>query len=228
MLTCTGRIVETRLDGSQRTAWIACPTAVIPEPGQYVSAWSPQDQDTALGTILFAAESDPDGFLAAPPIPGSWEPGTPVTLRGPLGRGFRLPPTSRRVALVALGDSLSRLLPLGIDAIEHQIAVALFTDCTLPGLPAAMESNPLSALPDAFNWPDFMAIDLPIERLDRLHQMLGLQALERPLCPVQVLVVSPMPCGGLAECGACGVPSRRSWKLCCQDGPVFDLEELEW
>jgi NAD(P)H-flavin reductase len=40
------------------------------------------------------------------------------------------------------------------------------------------------------------------------------------------LVVAPMPCGGLAECGVCAVTTRRGWKLACKDGPVFDLGEL--
>jgi NAD(P)H-flavin reductase len=228
MLTCTGQIAEIRLEGSNRAAWIACPTAAIPQPGQYVSAWSPQDHEAALSSVLFAADCDDQGFLAAPSVPPSWEPGTSLILRGPLGRGFQLPATTRRLALVALGDSLSRLLPLGVGAIKRQVAVALFTDCALPILPAAMEGNPLSALQDAYDWADFMALDLPIEHLEHLRHLLGLPAYAQPPCPAQILVVSPMPCGGLAECGACGIPTRRSWKMSCQDGPVFDLEELEW
>jgi NAD(P)H-flavin reductase len=228
MLTYAGQVSEIRLNGSQRAAWITCPEEAIPEPGQYLSAWSPQDQETALTSVLFPAESDELGFLAAPPVPNSWEPGTSLILRGPLGRGFQIPDTTRRLALVALGDSLSRLLPLGMQAIGRQVGVALFTDCSLPALPAVMESNPLSALPEAFDWADFMALDLPIEQLEKLRQSLGFPAYFHLPCPAQVLVVAPMPCSGLAECGACGVPARRSWKLCCQDGPVFDLEELEW
>ncbi len=224
----TGQVLEIQLDGSERSAWIACPAAAIPQPGQYVQAWSPQDQETALGSILFAGEIGSQGFWTASPISPSWEPGTTLALRGPLGKGFQLPDSARRLALVALGDRLSRLLPLGIAAIGRQLAVALFTDCMLPNLPVAMEVNPLSALPEAYDWADFMALDLPIERLEDLRRTLGHPAGRRLPCPAQALVVVPMPCGGLAECGVCGVPSPRSWKFCCQDGPVFDLEELEW
>jgi hypothetical protein len=42
----------------------------------------------------------------------------------------------------------------------------------------------------------------------------------------QALVITPMPCGGIAECGVCAVTARRGWKLACKDGPVFDLTEL--
>jgi hypothetical protein len=228
MLTHQGKVLEIRLDGSEKAAWIACSPPAIPQPGQYLSAWSPLDQDAAISSTIFAGEIGPHGFLAVPPIPPTWEPGTPLVLRGPLGRGFQLPATARRLALVALGDRLSRLLPLGLQAIQSGVAVALFTDYPLPSLPAAMEVSPLSALHAAYDWADTIAIDLAIEQLEHLRRMLLLGRGDHLPCPAQVLVVSPMPCGGLADCGACGVPARRSWKMSCQDGPVFDLEELEW
>jgi NAD(P)H-flavin reductase len=228
MLTYQGNVLEIRLDGSDKAAWIACPPAAIPQPGQYLSAWSPLDQEAAISSVLFVGEIGAYGFLAVPPIPTTWEPGTPLVLRGPLGRGFQVPATARRLALVALDVRLSRLLPLGLLAIQSGTAVALFTDCTLPSLPAAMEGNPLGALRDAYTWADFIAIDLAIEQFENLRQMLLLARGERLPCPAEVLVVAPMPCAGLADCGACGVPARRSWKMSCQDGPVFDLEELEW
>jgi dihydroorotate dehydrogenase electron transfer subunit len=45
---------------------------------------------------------------------------------------------------------------------------------------------------------------------------------------VKALVMTPIPCGGIAECGACAVPAHRGWKLACRDGPVFNLNELAW
>jgi NAD(P)H-flavin reductase len=40
--------------------------------------------------------------------------------------------------------------------------------------------------------------------------------------------MAAMPCSGLADCGVCAVPARRGYKLACKDGPVFDLDELDW
>jgi len=42
----------------------------------------------------------------------------------------------------------------------------------------------------------------------------------------QVLVRTPVPCGGIAECGVCAVTLKSEWKLACKDGPVFDWGEL--
>jgi Leu/Phe-tRNA-protein transferase len=46
-------------------------------------------------------------------------------------------------------------------------------------------------------------------------------------CPGQALIHTAMPCAGIAECGACAVRTRKSWRLACKDGPVFDISELE-
>jgi hypothetical protein len=53
-----------------------------------------------------------------------------------------------------------------------------------------------------------------------------------PPVPGQVLVHTPMPCAGLGECGVCSIQvrvtpqPRRTWKLVCRDGPVFNLADL--
>lgn len=222
----SGQVTKLQLepDGSV-AAWIACSAGAIPRPGEYLLA---ADQEAVLATSLFASESIASGFLATPPIPARWVPGSTLRLRGPLGHGFSLPETARRLALVAMGDTVSRLRPVAIPLLKKDIEIAFFTDAPLGPLPAAIEVNPLNMLPDSLSWPDFLALDLPLESLPRLRQIFGLTREVRLSCPAQALIFSPMPCGGLADCGVCAVRGRRSWKLACKDGPVFSLNELEW
>ena len=218
------RLSELRLDPNGQTqARLDCPPGAIPAPGQFMLAYAPQDSAAALATPLFAAEVLADGFWAAAPLPQTWQPGMDLRLRGPLGQGFALPETARRLALAALGDSAARLLPLAQQALSQDMAVALFSDAALPRLPTFIEVNPLSMLPEALAWADFLALDLPREQVENLRQALGLRSGWPLTCPGQALVTLPMPCGGLGECGACAVPVRRGWKMACQDGPVFDL-----
>ena len=218
-----GRVVEIRSEPGGAEAVIACPAGAIPAPGQYTLAAAAGD---VLGTALFLAKSREDGFQAAQPLPAGWEPGTQLALRGPLGHGFRLPDSLQRLALVACGESITRLLPLASAALARQVAVTLFSDLRLPALPAALEAFPLEALREALAWADFLAMDVPIEDLDKLGDRLGLAAGGKSLYPGQALVQTPMPCAGLAECGACAVKTRRGWKLACEDGPGFDLKAI--
>lgn len=213
----------------QTGAWIACPQAAIPSPGQYLLGRRVEDWNAVLATTLFAAGSDEDGFLAISPIPPAWEPGARLELRGPTGRGLHLPDGLRRLALISSGVSPARLIHLAAQALKRQeTTVALFSDASLPRLPAALEAQALQNVPEALAWADFLAIDIPVSSLSGLRRLLGLGSGERPPCPGELLIETPMPCASLADCGACAVPGRHGWKMACKDGPVFDINEIEW
>ena len=223
-----GRVIEIRLDaGGLREALIACPLEATPKAGQYIHASDLEDSGEALGTPLYLAEKSPQGFWAAPPIPNSWKPGMNVALSGPLGHGFAIPREVQRLGLVARGETVSRLMPLIGPAGPSRRAVALFTDLPLPRMPSLLEAYPLVSLLDALDWPDFLVVDLPLQRLPELNSALRNPHRSGLPCPGQVLVTTFMPCVGLAQCGACAVPVRKGWKLACEDGPVFDLGDLD-
>jgi dihydroorotate dehydrogenase electron transfer subunit len=130
------------------------------------------------------------------------------------------------VALVALGETVARLKPLLTIALEQNAAVVLVSDLNLFDLPSEVEIQPLSGLEEIIRWADFLAIDIPRESLAGLREKLGINGQSKVAFEAQVLLHSPMPCGGIAECGVCSVPVRRGWKMACKDGPVFDLREL--
>jgi len=236
--TYDARLTEIQIEAGDRlAAWIDCPPAAIPAAGQYTLAYAPGDPLAALVTPLFRGgvasrvEAGKGGFLAAPLLNPAWAPGMSLVLRGPLGRGFSL--GGQRLALAALGDTVARLLPLAGEALQRGDAVTLFTNAPLPAIPASIEISPLGSLPEALAWADCLALDLPLEALAGLRASLGLPKGDRLALPAQALVFTPMPCGGLAECGACAVPANRSqgnrrYLLACKDGPVFKLDELEW
>ncbi len=225
----SGRVVEIRLgSGGRIEACVSCPVNAIPVAGQYALAYDPMDPHTVLGTPIFLAEKSEGGFWAAPLSPVTWGPGTNVGLVGPLGHGFDLPRIIQRLGLAALGETVSRLMPLVSQAAKDHIGVTLFTDLSLPKLPAVVEVYPLSSLKSSLDWPDFMALDVPLEKLAELREVLGLSHGVSLSCPAQVIITSHFPCVGMAQCGACAVPARRGWKLACEDGPVFDLSVVKW
>jgi hypothetical protein len=211
-------------DGLRR-ARIACPAEAVPAPGQYVQADAPHDDHAILPISLFSGGSVEDGFISGGAIPDQWTPGTPLLLRGPLGRGFQIPQAARHIALVGLDAHVGRLAGLWRDAARE---IALFSDAPFPELPAGVEANPLNAFPDARGWADHIAIDVPLAQLDTLAGIVGLDA-TRPLpTSTEALVHTAMPCGALAACGVCAVHTRGKprWAYACEAGPVFPLSEL--
>jgi dihydroorotate dehydrogenase electron transfer subunit len=229
MQMVTGRVSEIQTNSrGEDSAWIDCPPSAIPAPGQYTLAYDAHDPQAVLGTALFPAGYSDQGFFAAPPLPAAWNPGTRLELRGPLGHGFQLPAKLRRLACAPLDQEAGRLLPLIQTALSSGSDVVMFADMPLPRLPSALEVQPLAALSESLAWPELLALDLPASLVSHLRSFLGWDRSAFLPCPVQALIVGSMPCFGLAECGACAVPTRRSWKLACKEGPVFDLRELKW
>jgi hypothetical protein len=237
MLYDTGIIKVIQIDDAQeRAARIDCPEALIPSPGKYTLAHNLEEPDSATGQPLYAVGLPDLLDITEPPllgpIPPSWVPGTRLHLRGPHGHGFHIPPSSHRIALAAFGNSSARLLPLIPDAIESGADVALFTLTPTQqslSLPPAVEIHPLSALQESLSWANFLAIDITPDMLPDLRQVLQFGPHDRIPCQAQALIYMPMPCSALAECGACAVPTQKSgYKLACKDGPVFDLNQLDW
>lgn len=224
MDTKKSQVAEMILWDGLRHARIDCPANLIPSPGQYLLA--SDASDLSLPVPLFHTDSAPQGFIAAPPLPPSWNPGHEIYLRGPLGRGFVLPSSARKVALVAFDDSPARLYGLIRPTLQQNAAVVLLCDSRLDNLPDAVEVQPVSALPEIMDWADYVAFDVARGNLPGLRERLfnGKQA--KALSEAQVLVRTPVPCGGIAECGVCAVTVKSAWKMACKEGPVFDWKEL--
>ena len=225
MHTGKGQVLELILESGLRHAQISCPADMVPSPGQYLLAGIASPSDP-LPVPLFSTESTPGGFIASAPIPDFWTPGTIITLRGPLGRGFELPGSARKLALVPFDVSPARLRSLIQPALKQGAAVVLVSDSDGERLHDEVEVQPFSVLEDVLAWADYIAFDVGRERLPELRERLGGKKQVSVKGDAQVLVYTPVPCGGIAECGVCAVVTKSSWKLACKDGPVFDLEEL--
>lgn len=225
-----GRIVEILLEGYQNAAArLSCPEVALPRPGQYLQAHQADDPMEVAPTSLYAAGETQTlmGEISLPVsgnLPAAWQPGTELLLRGPLGRGFELPKRAHRVALVALDRNPGRLLPLVGEAIEQGAGITLFSDTESGDLPLSVEQQGLKDLPSGIRWADYLAADVPVEKVEELDSIF------RSKIPAalgtQILVAAPMPCGELAQCGICTVRTQRGPRLACEDGPVFKLQDL--
>lgn len=220
------KVVERFFDERRAAARIICAPNQIPAPGQYLLAHEPAS-DSPLAAPVFCAARLTDGFLAAAPLPSAWTPGTTLSARGPLGRGFHLPANARRVLLAAhAGISPSMLLSLLTPAFAQGASVALTCDSPPEDLPAQLEIQPSSALADLCGWADYLALAVSRESLPGLVENSGAGNPLRAVREAQIFVAAPMPCGGVGQCGVCSVVSSRGFKLACEDGPVFALADL--
>ena len=220
-----GLILERFLDERRAAARIACLRTLVPAPGQYLLAHDPASDDP-LAVPVFSAGFSPDGFLVASSLPQTWFPGMTLSLRGPLGRGFALPSSARRVALAVLDVSPAYLLGLILAAQTQGAAISFVCDNPPDGLPADVEIRPLAALAEVCAWADCLALAASREAMRGWRKRLGNGDQLQVPREAQALVVTPMPCSGLAKCGVCSVEVKRGIELACEDGPVFDVSGL--
>jgi dihydroorotate dehydrogenase electron transfer subunit len=216
-----GHIDETYIH-SDRAARLLCNPNLIPAPGQYLLAHAATTPDAPLPHPIFKAASHAAGFYTAHPLPPTWTPGTLLTLRGPLGHGFTLPPAARHIALVAFGNTCSRLLALLEPALAQNAAVTLLTSAPPSGLSPTLEILPLASLSKLLSWADYLAIDLPRAALQAVFTQYP--ALIHNDYATDFLVETPLPCGGMADCGACAIRTKNTTRLACRNGPVFPAQ----
>jgi hypothetical protein len=222
MHTGTGTVTELILEDGYRYARVACPENLIPAPGQYLLA--SDDSSTSLPVPIFYTDSAPGSFIAL--AANHWKPGDELHLRGPLGRGFSLPPAARKVVLIAYDDVPARLHGLIRPALNQNAGVVLVCSSDVDSVPDEVEVQPLASMSEALQWADYAAIDVSREKLPELKQKVFEQKQVEAPRKVEVLIRTPMPCGGLADCGVCAVISTPTWQMACKDGPVFDWREI--
>src|SRR5215211_3757267 len=121
MHTGKGRVVEIILEDGCRYVQVACPENLIPAPGQYLLAGDASN--SPLPVPIFYTDFAPQGFIST--ASDSWKPGDVLSLRGPLGLGFTVPATARKIGLIAFDDSPARLRGLIQLALRRHASVVL-------------------------------------------------------------------------------------------------------
>ncbi len=219
-------ILETRIAGSEPILRIPSAPNLKPMPGQYFQVYAPGFDET-FAVSLFLIDNHHTYWDLTGEIPVYWTPGIRLRWRGPLGRGFDLLPNIRKTAFVPWLDHGLCLLPLVQQALSVQAAVVWYSHLVPDWLPPTVEVLPIELLPDVLNWAEYLAATCELNHLPELVAALGLKLPFSLNFSLEVLVQTPLVCGGIGECGVCSVKTRGGWKQACKDGPVFDLDQLE-
>jgi dihydroorotate dehydrogenase electron transfer subunit len=164
-----------------------------------------------------------------------YEVGDVLDVLAPVGKGFRLEASTRRLLLAGDEWSLAPLLALANEATQKQVAVTLliqqsssvgrFYEALLP-LDVEFQVAPqwdVSA--ELLDWCDQVCVAGPHSTYIRLKERIAESAVVHTAGFAQAVVVPAMPCG-FGACLGCAVETTRGLKLACVEGPVFDLMEL--
>ncbi len=168
-----------------------------------------------------------------------------IELFGPLGNGYSIHLASHNLLLVAGGTGIAPLLFLAQEALKQNCSVTLLYGTAtkeryeksrpLPSgirLISATEDGTIGKkgkvtdlLPESAEWADqiFACGPIPMYRDIALKQ----QELKLEGKEVQISLEVRMGCG-FGICYGCTLKTKNGPKQVCQNGPVFDLEDILW
>lgn len=190
-------------------------------PGQVSLACRPASGEMLRRTLV-PIELHADGFTCLLPEETRWLPGDDLDLLGPLGAGFRPPPSQSRWLLIALDLPFEALQPLLYAGLRGEAEIAVWAG-EPPPLPPEVEL--LTHLDPALPWADFLALALSWDGLRRLQSEPAFAGVRQRARAAQALFLPPMACG-VGVCSVCALEAKRRQVHACTDGPIFPLGDL--
>lgn len=219
------------------------------QPGQFVMVRCGEDFEYPLRRPFSIHQQDGNKLALLFNVVGrgtQWlaqcQAGDEIDLLGPLGNGFTIHPGSKKLLLVAGGIGIAPLAFLAQQALSQGQAVELLSGAaTAPQLypehllppkvklitatedgTAGKKSMITDLLPDFIGGADQVFACGPIS----MYQTMADQNLATTK-PVQISLEVRMGCG-LGVCYGCTVKTKSGLKQVCQDGPIFNLDDILW
>jgi len=230
--------------------WLECQQmASIAQPGQFVMVHC--GEDSVLRRPLSIHQRDGNKIALLFNVVGKgthWlsqsKVGDNIDLLGPLGNGYSIQPSSRNLLLVAGGIGIAPLCFLAQQALNQGRSVRLLLGASTaaqlyPRRFLHPEAELIIATEDGTEGKKGMITGLLPHFVDRADQIFAcgpismyrtMAAQKQPLLeakPVQVSLEVRMGCG-LGVCYGCTLNTKSGLKQVCQDGPIFELEDILW
>ena len=164
--------------------------------------------------------------------------GDEINLLGPLGNHFNIIPDSKNALLIAGGNGIAPILSLAQKAKRDNLPITLLygtADNKRLSIPPEIKHIP--ATEDGSLGYEGFITDLMPEHLEKADQVFacGPAPMYRTMAkipqlkdkPVQISLEVRMGCG-FGACYGCTIKTKQGLKQVCQDGPVFNLDDILW
>jgi dihydroorotate dehydrogenase electron transfer subunit len=229
---------------SSRVVQLKCPEIAHDAlPGQFVMVQCGEETVLRRPLSIHQAEGDRLALLYAVIGTGTqWltsrRPGEKIDLLGPLGNGFTVHPDSRNLLLIAGGMGIAPLYYLAEYAVRQgRVVNLLYGTANNDRYHVPSGVTEVAATEDGSVGYQGMITMLIPQYLDNTDQVFACGPLpmyrdmatmpELKNKPVQVSLEMRMGCG-FGVCYSCTIRTTNGLKQVCKDGPVFELNEINW
>ena len=225
-----------------------CPKIKKPEPGQFVMVRCGDECVLSRPFSIHWADGERIALFYAVREGGrgtAWlsevKAGDFVTVFGPLGNGFVLPPTARKLLLVAGGTGIAPLYFLAQHALEQRHKVTLlYGTVDKNRYPVSPEIDTIAVTDDGSVGEKGFVTDLlsrfaessdtvfacgPMPMLRNMF--IRRRELKIEGKSVQVSLEVRMGCG-VGVCYGCTIKTTSGLTQVCREGPIFQLNDILW
>jgi dihydroorotate dehydrogenase electron transfer subunit len=167
--------------------------------------------------------------------------GDNLDILGPLGNGFSLKPTTRKLLLIAGGIGIAPLVFLAEKALGEGCLITMLLGASNTSLlyPRSMLPSPIklvTATEDGSEGRKGMVTELIPDFTDQADQIFacGPSAMYKSIADqhirrklIQISLEERMGCG-VGACYSCTIKTKLGLMQVCRDGPVFELDDILW
>ncbi len=191
------------------------------KPGQFFIVYNPE-KDDHLCPIYFTLHLDEIYFME--PNYSNWEIGDNLIVKGPIGTGFSIKSNFQNLLCISVDQSHGGLNPL----IDHCVNIGKNVAYMVDDINLALPNSVEIVLPEMLNenllWADCIVIEIERDNLEKNQEILK-KILDTDI-PTEILIYCPILCSGDSQCMVCSVKTKKGWIQTCQQGTVFNLNEL--
>ena len=193
------------------------------KPGQFLLVYQPE-KDDHLVPVYFTLELDGAYFSIFQHT--SWEIGDQVYIRGPVGTGFKIPEYFSNLFCITLGQKYGSLYQIMDHATKKRKNVAYMCNSGNLLIPESVEVVFTDTINENLAWADMILIEMDNNEFRNNSKLL--EKILNSGKPSEVLLYRPILCAGESECLICSVKTKTSYRKTCQNGSVYQLNELEF
>lgn len=191
------------------------------KPGQFLIVYHPE-KDDHLTPIYFCLQLE--DFFFSRPLNNNWEIGDQLIAKGPIGTGFSSNSDIQNLICISLGKPTGGLNPILEISVKNEKNVAYMVEEMNLILPNSVEIVLSETLDETLLWADRVFIEGERDQLEKNVDLLR-KILDSKI-PTEILVYCPILCSGGSQCLICSVKTKKGWVKTCQDGAVFNLDEM--
>lgn len=190
--------------------------------GQFFLVSNPTKDSKIMPVYVFSLDQEVDFSF---PSDARWDIGDFLHFHGPIGSGFNDLSMYSNIFLLSLNSDLLSLNALFNTGIKENKNIVYYSENKDIPIPPTVEIITKDRIAETIEWANYIAIEMKREDLPKNYEVL--KNIKEHALTCELLIYCPILCLGKANCLICSLKTKQGWVKTCQQGQIFNLDNLE-